>query len=176
KAAVSSAPVLTEFMFDWSTSKVGTLMAVLGLVVLPVNVIVGKMSWCCEDRQEVLSVLAVVGCLGIVDIGILPFRYTEVQYILGVSLIFVALQAHEGVIMSITSKVIPPTLARGTFNSGFLATEAGTFGRFTGDMLISLIGMCSLSSLDKLLFLPSALLLGIMMLSIALMYPFLGGF
>lgn len=50
QAAVSSAPVLTQYMFDWSVREVGTLMAVLGLVVLPVNIIVGRLSLVCEDR------------------------------------------------------------------------------------------------------------------------------
>lgn len=47
---VSSGPVLTQYNFDWSVSEVGVLTAVLGLVVLPVNVIVGRMSLVYEDR------------------------------------------------------------------------------------------------------------------------------
>lgn len=50
KAVVSSAPVLTQYMFDWSVREVGVLMAVLGLVVLPVNAMVGRLSMGCEDR------------------------------------------------------------------------------------------------------------------------------
>lgn len=49
---VSSAPVLTQYLFDWSVSEVGVLMAVLGLIVLPVNAIVGRMSMFYEDRYE----------------------------------------------------------------------------------------------------------------------------
>ena len=47
---VCSAPVLTQFMFDWSVEEVGLLMAVLGIVVLPVNALVGRLSMGCEDR------------------------------------------------------------------------------------------------------------------------------
>lgn len=47
---MSSAPVLTQFMFDWSVREVGMLMAVLGLVVLPVNAMVGRLSMGYEDR------------------------------------------------------------------------------------------------------------------------------
>lgn len=56
--------------------------------------------------------LAGIGCLVIVDFKASPFEYTETQYIAGISLTFVAMQAHEGVIMSVTSKIIPLELAR----------------------------------------------------------------
>ena len=39
--------------------------------------------------------------------------------------------------MSLLSKTIPREWAKGTFNSGFLATEAGTGARSVGDLLIS---------------------------------------
>ncbi|CAN0151835.1 unnamed protein product, partial [Ectocarpus sp. 4 AP-2014] len=148
------------YRFDWSVREVGMLMAVLGMVVLPVNALVGRMSMSCEDRVmlQVLAVFAGIGCLVIVDFSMSPFRYTEGQYVAGVSLAFVAMQAHEGVIMSITSKIIPVELAKGTWNSGFLATEAGTFGRFVGDALITVLGVMTLSSLDFLLFFPSVFL------------------
>lgn len=61
---------------------------------------------------QALAVLAGIGCLVIVDFRKSPFEYTETQYVAGVSLIFVAMQAHEGVIMSVTSKIIPLELAR----------------------------------------------------------------
>lgn len=50
KAVVCSAPVLTQYMFDWSVREVGVLMAVLGIVVLPVNALVGRLSMAYEDR------------------------------------------------------------------------------------------------------------------------------
>lgn len=61
---------------------------------------------------QFLAVLAGIGCLVIVDFSKSPFEYSETQYIAGVSLIFVAMQAHEGVIMSVTSKIIPVELAK----------------------------------------------------------------
>jgi len=39
--------------------------------------------------------------------------------------------------MAYFSKVIDARLAAGTFNSGLLATEAGTFGRAAGNALIT---------------------------------------
>lgn len=37
-------------MFDWSAMKVGWMMSILGLVVLPVNASVGQLSLVYEDR------------------------------------------------------------------------------------------------------------------------------
>ena len=42
----------------------------------------------------------------------MPFEYTHWQYMVGVGVVFLAMQAHEGVMMSITTKVIPAELAR----------------------------------------------------------------
>ncbi len=42
--------------------------------------------------------------------------------------------------MSLFTKVIPRRLAAGTFNSGFLSTEAGTLGRAVGDAVITALG------------------------------------
>lgn len=50
-----------------------------------------------------------------------------VQYTVFGICIFISTNALEG-----------PSWARGTFNSGFLATEAGTLARSIGDVLISL--------------------------------------
>lgn len=52
KAVVCSAPVLAQYMFDWSVREVGVLMAVLGIVVLPVNALVGRLSMAYEDRYN----------------------------------------------------------------------------------------------------------------------------
>lgn len=60
---MSSAPVLTDYNFDWSVSEVGVLMAVLGLLVLPVNVVVGRMSLVYEDRRVFVFVHVFVDCL-----------------------------------------------------------------------------------------------------------------
>lgn len=49
----------------------------------------------------------------------------DVQYLLGSILLFAFLNAHEGVIMSLLSKLVSPELAKGTFNSG-KAVASGT--------------------------------------------------
>jgi hypothetical protein len=75
--------------------------------------------------------------------------------------------------MSITSKIIPPSLARGTFNSGFLATEAGTSGRFIGDVAVTVIGLVTMDQLLNWLFIPGLLLIILMMLSTRWCYVWL---
>ena len=40
--------------------------------------------------------------------------------------------------MALLSKTIPKSFAKGIFNTGFLATEAGTLARSVGDVLITL--------------------------------------
>jgi hypothetical protein len=59
----------------------------------------------------------------------------------GTSLIFVAVAVMEGVDTSLMSKVIPPVLSRGTFNSGLLAVQIGMVAKALGDGLITVIGL-----------------------------------
>jgi hypothetical protein len=55
--------------------------------------------------------------------------------------------------MSLLSKTIPKSWAKGTFNAGFLATEAGTLARSIGDILISIAAMKGVSGmLDRIFF------------------------
>ena len=42
--------------------------------------------------------------------------------------------------MSLLSKKIPSSLAKGTCNAGLMATQAGSAGRFTGNMIITIFG------------------------------------
>ncbi|CAM9396377.1 unnamed protein product [Chrysoparadoxa australica] len=161
--AVSASPVLSLYLFKWSVSRVGTLMAVLGLITLPVSILVGKLSFMFEDRAMMLflGLCGALGCLIIInysgDTG-----YTQLQYVAGTAVIFVGLQAHEGVVMSMTSKLIPAHLARGTFNSGFLATEASTGARVVGDLAITFFGVGATTGLLNMLFIPGFGLLMLM--------------
>eukprot|EP00937_MAST-01D_sp_MAST-1D-sp2_P005113 g5113.t1 len=62
------------------------------------------------------------------------------QFVAAAVIVFSCTSMLEGVTMSLLSKLVPPALARGTFNSGLLATEAGTLGRAAGDLLIFAVG------------------------------------
>ena len=73
--------------------------------------------------------------------------------------------------MSLLSKTIPTSWAKGTFNSGFLATEAGTLARSVGDVLISTIaGMFGMDMLLNGLFTPMAILCAISLLMVYFSY------
>lgn len=61
---------------------------------------------------QILSSLAGLGYVLIVTSATIPLELKEMKYTLEVWLICVALQAHEGVSMSITSKITPIHLAR----------------------------------------------------------------
>mmetsp|Transcript_5343 Transcript_5343/g.11783 ORF Transcript_5343/g.11783 Transcript_5343/m.11783 type:complete len:86 (+) Transcript_5343:1-258(+) len=83
------------------------------------------------------------------------------------------MQAFDGVVGSVLSKVIPTALATGTFNSGLLATLVGTFGRASGDVFISAFGYINLRQLLNLLIIPSFLLVVVDLAAIWLNYDIL---
>ena len=69
--------------------------------------------------------------------------------------------------MTLLVKLVAPELARGTFNSGLLATEAGTFGRVVGDFCITIFGASQGTGVVNQLFLPVVVMMSI---SIALVF------
>ena len=110
-----------------------------------------------------------VSVLGIIDY--LPNQYSVYQYILFGIGIFISTNSLEGVNMSLLSKTIPTSWAKGTFNSGFLATEAGTLARSVGDVLISTVaGMFGLDMLLNGLFAPMAVLCAISLIMVYFSY------
>jgi len=177
EAAVSSAPLITSRYFDWDVTKVGMLMAAMGLITLPVSMFVGKISSKMEDRflLQCLSGLVCVSCLAVITEvnDIFDLTFSLYQYVIGIVILFVALQAHEGVLMSITGKIIPSHLAKGTFNSGFLATEAGTSARFSADIAITLIGVGYSGHLLDIMFVPGVVFVLSMIIGIWHIYPYL---
>lgn len=58
-------------------------------------------------------------------------------FLFGGALVFTASMTLEGSAMSLLSKVMAPSLAEGTFNTGLLTTEAGGFGRLAGNLAIA---------------------------------------
>ena len=84
-----------------------------------------------------MSTRSLCSILVLIDTHVVAYGWP--QYIIGASVLFALLNALEGVIMSLLSKVVSPELAKGTFNSGLLATEAGTLGRVLGDSMITFL-------------------------------------
>ena len=145
-------------------------MAVVGALVLPMVILVNRWVNNVEERDMMLYLS--YACLGSIFLlfhtAALLGTYTVSQYILGSALLFSFLNSLEGVIMTLLAKVISPELAKGTFNSGLLATEAGTFGRVLGDCFITLFGVAQGSSaLVNKLFLPLAVMV---IVSVALVH------
>ncbi|KAJ1428034.1 major facilitator superfamily domain-containing protein [Ochromonadaceae sp. CCMP2298] len=160
--SVSSIPLITSSVFGWSQESAGYYMALVGALVLPVNIFVNSFVKDVEERDMVLRLTCccVGGMLFVCNTYVLG-EYTLLQYVLGTSLMFTCLNALEGIIMALLAKLISPELAKGTFNSGLLATEAGTLGRVVGDVLITVFGGThSPEVLTNNLFLP----LGVMLL------------
>ncbi|XP_020600281.1 SPX domain-containing membrane protein OsI_17046-like [Phalaenopsis equestris] len=137
---LSESSLVTTLYFGWNTSALAIFLAILGLTVLPVNVVVGSyITNMFEDRQ-ILFASEIMVLVGV----ILSFRvtpsYCATQYVLSALLTFVAAEVLEGVNLSLMSRVMPSRLSRGTYNGGLLSTQAGTLARVVADATITLAG------------------------------------
>jgi len=136
---LSSTATLSAFYFDWDMTQSGAYLAMLGLLMFPANLVVASLSLRYEDRELMMGtlVMMLVGCTGFLYYGL--GSYSVIQYVFFGVCIFLSTNALEGPNMALLSKTIPKEWAKGTFNSGLLATEAGTAGRAVGDLFISAI-------------------------------------
>jgi MFS family permease len=133
--------------------------------------VVAKLSQKYEDRELISAALIVmlISVLGIIDY--LPDQYSVYQYIIFGVGCFISANSLEGVNMALLSKTIPTSWAKGTFNSGFLATEAGTLARSVGDVLISTVmAIFGMENLLDGLFTPMALLCAISLVMVYFSY------
>ena len=124
EALVTSSPIVMDVFFGWHSTHVGLIFCVLGLLVIPVNDYVGKLSRYYSDRRILIlsEIVAIFGMLFMIKFGFFYDDMPIVQYIFGLSLTFIACQTMEGVSTSILSKCMPRNLAKGILNSGFLST------------------------------------------------------
>jgi len=165
---VSATSALTKNRYHWQVHQVGTLGCINGLLVIPISILVGRLSMSYQDRR-LMTWLVAIGCCGFfmnIDLSDLVSTPTHTynkghvlavspqRYVLGYFLTYSPVQCFEGIIGSALSKVIPTALASGTLNSGLLATLVDTFGRACGDMFISMVGFINLRQLMNLLFIP----------------------
>ncbi|KAG8059885.1 hypothetical protein GUJ93_ZPchr0002g23011 [Zizania palustris] len=155
---LSESSVVTTFYFNWSTSTVAMFLAVLGLTVLPVNVIVGSYITNLFQDRQILVASEIMVLIGIV----MSFRFTSdysvPQYVSSALITFVFAEVLEGVNLSLLSRVMSSRLSRGTYNGGLLSTEAGTLARVAADMTITAAGYLGQSSLLNATLLPSLLI------------------
>lgn len=119
----------------------GGFLALLGLLVLPANLLVGESSGHGYEDRNIIVTSQAITILGLLLVISYWGEYTEFQFVVGTCVIFVSVAVMEGVDTSLMSKVIPPVLARGTFNSGLLAVQIGMVAKALGDGMITLIGL-----------------------------------
>mmetsp|Transcript_13633 Transcript_13633/g.29536 ORF Transcript_13633/g.29536 Transcript_13633/m.29536 type:complete len:778 (-) Transcript_13633:200-2533(-) len=166
EALMSSSPILTRYYFGWDAQATGFFLAFLGLLMFPANMIVARLSHRFEDREIIYSSLVAILCGTVGFICYLPSKYTVVQYMTFGICIFISTNALEGPNMSLLSKSIPRSWAKGIFNTGFLATEAGTAARSVGDVWITLAShVAGVPSLLNAIFVP---MLGLVAVSLFL--------
>lgn len=170
---VSATSALTKNRYHFQIHQVGTLGCINGLLVIPISILVGRLSMSYQDRR-LMTWLVGIGCCGLfcnIDLSDLVSTPTHTynkghvlavmptRYVIGYFLTYSPVQCFEGIIGSALSKVIPTALASGTLNSGLLATLVDTFGRACGDMFISMVGFINLRQLMNLLFIPGFLIM-----------------
>ena len=138
ESLLSSCPTLTKYYFGWDAKSSGLFLASLGMLMFPANMIVARLSHRFEDRELIRSALVAMLCSIVGFVAFSAGDYSDVQYMTFGICIFISTNALEGPNMSLLSKTIPKSWAKGIFNTGFLATEAGTAARSVGDVLITL--------------------------------------
>ncbi|XP_037447778.1 SPX domain-containing membrane protein OsI_08463 isoform X2 [Triticum dicoccoides] len=152
---LSESSVVTTFYFNWSTSTVAIFLAVLGLTVLPVNVIVGSYITNLFQDRQILVASEIMVLIGIASSFHFGSSYCVSQYVVSALITFVFAEVLEGVNLSLLSRVMSSRLSRGTYNGGLLSTEAGTLARVAADMTITAAGYLGQSQLLNATLLPS---------------------
>jgi len=170
---ISGTSMVTKNRYGWGLKQVGALGTAVGCLTIPISIFVGWISQYREDGVLMvwLITFATIGMGLLVDptdfVSTDTDTYNEGdmfavgphRYYAGYLLVFCSVQAFDGVVGSVLSKVIPTALAAGTLNSGLLATIVGTLGRALGDAFITAVGYINLRQVQNLLFVPSFLIL-----------------
>jgi hypothetical protein len=177
ECSVSSAATLTAFFFGWGAQPCGVYLAVLGLLMFPANMLVAYFSRQYDDRELIVATMVML-FMGIC--GSIHYKfagpYSLCQYIVAGVLIFISTNAMEAPNMSLLSKTIPKSWAKGIFNVGLLATEAGTLGRAVGDVFITWCGLNGVQDLLNNMMISLLLLLAVTLSGVYQVYPYLEPF
>ena len=157
---VASIPTIAIGFLGWSADNTGFFMAIMGSMMIPASLVASWLFAELEDRRSLLMYLFVSITSGLLLLNVPGVEYSAFRYIFANIFIFVSLTSCEGLIMALLSKLYTPELARGTFNSGLLATEASNIGRIISDFSISLIALHnSGNAIINCIFVPMILLL-----------------
>ncbi|CAK9020487.1 SPX domain-containing membrane protein Os04g0573000 [Durusdinium trenchii] len=154
EALLTASSLVLPSFYEWSAGRVGLFMGLLGISVVPFNLVVLALSRCFGLKDafwvKFLNVPLILGAISLVSFEDAPMA--PLRLMSGYLMVFITSQIMEAVIMSLFSKVISPRMAAGTWNSGFLATEAGTLGRAAGNALITLLGSGTTVQLQRSLY------------------------
>jgi len=170
----SSEPAITKFYFGWSTTMAGTYLAVLGILMFPANLCLARLSYKYHDKDIIytITISMFVGIVGLISYSSIV-AYSTTQYIFFSICIFISTNVLEGACMSLLSKTIPASYAKGVFNSGFLATQCGTLGRAIGDVFISYVGVYGINHLLNGTFITLAFITFLTTVALHIVYPYL---
>mmetsp|Transcript_30019 Transcript_30019/g.55234 ORF Transcript_30019/g.55234 Transcript_30019/m.55234 type:complete len:701 (-) Transcript_30019:82-2184(-) len=184
ESVISAGSMVTKNRYGWAVQQVGTLGTIVGCLTIPISIFIGWVSQYREDRVLMIWLMsfAALGMGLLIDVTDFvstetdtyneghPLAVGPYRYIAGYLLVFCSVQAFDGVVGSVLSKVIPTALASGTLNSGLLATVIGTFGRACGDVFITSVGYVNLRQIMNLLFVPSFIILALDLILICYNY------
>jgi MFS family permease len=162
-----------RYYFDWDVPESGLFLSILGLLMFPANAVIAILSSRWEDREIMLptQVIVLVGSLGIIAYS--QENYSAIQYIVFGLCIFLGTNMLEAPTMSLLSKTIPRRWAKGTWNSGLLATEAGTLGRAIGDVMVSSAGLVGLERMLELTYAPVSVAVVLLIIFTWRLFPLL---
>lgn len=180
-----STSLMSSHRYNWTVKNIGLLGFVNGCLVIPITMFVGFLSQYYTDQKLLLCLLGVafVGVALLLDPTDFFHIYDDVgynsqiewysvgpkRYIAGQIIEFCGFQASQSVVMSMLSKVVPLSLAKGTFNSGFITTALTTLARALGDVFITIMGLASLRQLLNLLVVP-CLMITLASFALAILY------
>ncbi|KAH9315758.1 hypothetical protein KI387_024385, partial [Taxus chinensis] len=94
---ISESSVITTYYFNWTTSTVAMFLALLGLTVLPVNLIIGNYIGNMFEERQLIIAAEILTCVGILISFKYPTHYSVAQYITGAFVTFISAEVLEGV-------------------------------------------------------------------------------
>eukprot|EP00191_Tetraselmis_sp_GSL018_P010299 CAMPEP_0177603610 /NCGR_PEP_ID=MMETSP0419_2-20121207/15613_1 /TAXON_ID=582737 /ORGANISM="Tetraselmis sp., Strain GSL018" /LENGTH=815 /DNA_ID=CAMNT_0019097411 /DNA_START=392 /DNA_END=2840 /DNA_ORIENTATION=+ len=136
----SSLPLFSHgTLWYWKDANRAIVLGGLGFTMLPSGYFASVMSARFSDRRILALSLAVTvaACIPLYQLG--PSRLEKSLYLFGAIVLHMSVVGVEGTSMSLLSKVIHPSMARGPVNCGLLTTVAGTVGRLVGNTLVILL-------------------------------------
>jgi hypothetical protein len=137
QAYLDAVPLVTGALLSWESSQKSMFLGCMGLAMVPVNALVAVMS---SRVHDVTLVFLAVGICCAAMIALARGLESLAFYFIGGGGLFIGTVVIEGAATSLMSKVIWSGFAQGIFNAGLLSTEAGTFGRFSGNAILTMVG------------------------------------